>query len=76
MLHLALHLLPFFAVAALLVRGRFVGEERILARRLASIAPVRRRAEARRWAPARPARVASLFARSPRTLRGPPLAAL
>jgi hypothetical protein len=73
--HTALHALPFFAVLALLLCGRFVGEERILARRLPAAAPRRRRARAPRWAPERPARVSSLFARSPRTLRGPPAAA-
>ncbi len=73
--HTALHALPFFAVLALLLCGRFVGEERILARRVPAAAPRLRRATARRWAPDRPARVSSLFARSPRSFRGPPVAA-
>jgi len=73
--HTALHALPFVAVLALLLCGRFVGEERILARRAPTAAPRLRRARSRRWAPARPARVSSLFARSPRTFRGPPAAA-
>ena len=72
--HMAMHALPFFAVLALLLCGRFVGEERILARRAPAAAPRARRATAHRWAPDRPARVSSLFARSVRTLRGPPVA--
>ena len=73
--HTALHALPFVAVLALLLCGRFVGEERILARRLPAAAPRLPRARSRRWAPDRPARVSSLFARSPRSFRGPPAAA-
>jgi hypothetical protein len=69
--HMTLHALPFLAVAALLLGGCFVGEERILARHVQS-RPRRRRTPARRWALRRPDRVVSLFARSPRTLRGPP----
>lgn len=69
--HLALHLLPFLGVVALLLSGRFVGEAHILARHVQS-RPPRRRTPARRWALRRPDRVISLFARSPRTLRGPP----
>ena len=72
--HMAMHALPFVAVVALLLCGHFVGEQRILARR-AQPTPRPRRAPARRWTPARPDRVSSLFARSPRTLRGPPAAA-
>lgn len=64
--------LPFVALAALLLTGRFYGEGRILAfHRARRITPARR-APALRWRPARPARARSLFARSPRTLRGPP----
>ncbi len=69
--HLALHALPFLAMAGLLLCGRFVGEEHILARHAQAV-PRRRRTPARRWALRRPDRVVSLFARSPRTLRGPP----
>ena len=71
--HMALHALPFLGVAALLLCGRFVGEERILARHVQPT-PRRRRAPVRRWALRRPDRVVSLFARSPRTFRGPPAA--
>ena len=66
----ALFALPVLAILALLSAGRYVGEERILARRERT---PRRRAAARRWRPARPDGVRSLLARTPRTLRGPPV---
>jgi hypothetical protein len=69
----ALSALPFLALVALLVSGRFVGEERILAFHRERRAPLRRRPTAARWHRPRPPRVRSLFARSPRTLRGPPI---
>jgi hypothetical protein len=61
---------PLLFIAGLLLSGRFIGEERILARRTAP-AP-RLRAERRSWArlPERP--LASLLERSPRLQRGPP----
>jgi hypothetical protein len=68
---IALYAMPLLVVGSLLLTGRFVGEERILALRAAPVARPRR-AASRRWAPARPARARSLFARAPRTLRGPP----
>ena len=67
----ALYVLPLLAIFALLASGRFVGEERILALRARRALRVRR-APARRWKPARPESVRSLFARSPRSFRGPP----
>jgi hypothetical protein len=67
----ALFALPVVLIAALLVSGRYVGEERILAFR-ARIALRRPRAPKLRWGLARPLAIRSLFARSPRTLRGPP----
>jgi hypothetical protein len=67
----ALFVLPLLAIFALLASGRFVGEERILALRVRRALRTRR-APARRWRPARPEPVRSLFARSPRTFRGPP----
>jgi hypothetical protein len=70
-MHTALHLLPFLGVVALLLSGRFVGEERILARHARPV-PRPRRAAVRRWTLRRPDRVISLFARSPRSFRGPP----
>jgi len=68
----ALFALPFAVIAALLLTGRFVGEERILAFHARRAVPPARRRSAPRWRRPRPARLASLFARTPRTLRGPP----
>ena len=70
----ALYALPLLALAALLSNGRFVGEERILAFHHARRDRPLRRTAARRWGAARPARVPSLHARSPRSFRGPPAA--
>ena len=70
----ALFALPFVALAALLLTGRFVGEARIHALRAARTEHHSSRAPAKRWGAPRPARAASLHARSPRTLRGPPAA--
>lgn len=64
--------LPVVATFALLLSGRFVGEQRILALRAARLTPGRRRTPARRWQPTRPSSARSLFARAPRTFRGPP----
>jgi len=66
----ALFALPVLAILALLAAGRYVGEERILAR---YELPRSRRAPAPRWRPVRPDGVRSLLARTPRTLRGPPI---
>lgn len=66
----ALFALPVLAILALLSAGRYVGEERILARRER---PRVRRAPSRRWRPSRPDGVRSLLARTPRTFRGPPI---
>jgi hypothetical protein len=73
--HLALYAAPFLLLLGLLLSGRFIGEEVILAHRARRVAP-RRRARARRWAalPERP--LASLLERSVRLERGPPAAPL
>jgi hypothetical protein len=68
--HTALQALPFVVVFGLLLCGRFVGEQHILARHTRAVRRVR--VPAGRWAPRRPDRVVSLFARLPRTFRGPP----
>ncbi len=70
---LALYLTPLFVIGGMLLAGRYVGEDRLVARlRAARTWPGRRRAE-RRWARAVDAVApASLLGRSPRTLRGPP----
>jgi hypothetical protein len=73
----ALFALPLVAIFAALASGRFVGEERLIAFRVRAALRVRR-APAPRWRSARPSLHRSLFARAPRTFRGPPavLAAL
>jgi hypothetical protein len=69
---LGLALAPALLVYGLLVCGRYVGEERILARRGAARPPLRRAPRRLpRAAPARP--IASLRHRRPRLERGPPL---
>jgi hypothetical protein len=68
---LALYAGPFLVLLGLLLSGRFIGEEAILARRVRVAAP-RPRPLPRRWAalPERP--LAALLERSPRLERGPP----
>lgn len=70
---LALYAAPFLLLLGLLLSGRFIGEEAILARRARAAAP-RLRPRPRRWAtlPERP--LASLLERSVRLERGPPAA--
>jgi hypothetical protein len=64
---------PILVVAALLLTGRYVGEEVILAvhRALA----LRVRAAKARWSRRRSAALVSLLERTPRSPRGPPLLA-
>ncbi|WP_037496978.1 hypothetical protein [Solirubrobacter soli] len=64
--------LPLLAMLALLVRGHFLGEERILEARSRRLAAPRRRRPARRWARDRRVPLVSLLDRAPRSLRGPP----
>jgi hypothetical protein len=63
---------PFLLVIGLLLSGRFIGEQAILARRAAA-AP-RLRPARRRWSPTHERPLASLLERSTRQLRGPPAA--
>jgi hypothetical protein len=63
--------LPLVAILLLLASGRYLGEERIHAH-LATPTPHVRRARTRRWHSRRPDSVCSLFARAPRSFRGPP----
>jgi hypothetical protein len=63
---------PFLLLIGLLLSGRFIGENAILARR--RLAPPRPRPPARRWTPVREHALASLLERSTRQLRGPPVA--
>jgi hypothetical protein len=65
---------PFLLLIGLLLSGRFIGEDAILARHAA---PARRpRSLSRRWSPVRERPLASLLERSTRQLRGPPVQAL
>ena len=68
---LVLYLTPLFLIAALLLSGHYVAEDRIVAawrgRRETYSRRAPERAPQRRELP-----LASLLARSPRTLRGPP----
>ena len=61
---------PFLLLVGLLLSGRFIGEEAILARH-AQPAP-KLRPLPKRWTPVRERPLASLLERSTRQLRGPP----
>ncbi|MGH2968806.1 MAG: hypothetical protein ACRDK0_07040 [Solirubrobacteraceae bacterium] len=61
---------PVLLIVGFLVSGRYVGEERILARR--PVVQTRRRAVRQSWARLRERASTSLLERSPRLLRGPP----
>ena len=61
---------PFLIVASLLLTGRYVGEELILAARLARLAPAR--AVRARWSRRHAVALVSLLERAPRSERGPP----
>lgn len=73
MTDLALYAAPLLIVVGLLLGGRFVAEERIVAHWCASSRPRRARV-ANRWAHVRDAALTSLLERGPRRLRGPPVA--
>lgn len=60
---------PFLLLIGLLLSGRFIGEDAILARRTVL---VRLRAPARHWTRVLERPLASLLERSTRQLRGPP----
>jgi hypothetical protein len=72
MYELALYAAPFLLLIGLLLSGRFIGEDAILARRGLSLA--RPRALSRRWSAVRERPLASLLERGARRLRGPPVA--
>jgi hypothetical protein len=65
---------PILLLFGLLLSGRFIGEDAILARRRKT--PVRLRPLARHWSPVLERPLVSLLERSTRQLRGPPVAAL
>jgi hypothetical protein len=64
---------PFLLLIGLLLSGRFIGEDAILARRTTVLA--RPRPHRRRWSPVLERPLASLLERSTQQLRGPPVAA-
>jgi hypothetical protein len=72
---LTLYAAPLLLIVALLLGGRFVGEERILARWARARPRPRRAGAARPWSHARDRALASLLDCSACTLRGPPAAA-
>jgi hypothetical protein len=70
---LALYLTPLFPIAALLVCGRYVGEERIVARWRAAVAVARRpRRRAVRWRPRTVPALCSQLLEGSFGVRGPP----
>ncbi len=70
---IALHAAPCLLLLGLLARGRFIGEEAILARR---VAPARLRPAVRRWIRSVERPLASRLGRTCHRLRGPPATAL
>jgi hypothetical protein len=70
----ALFAAPFLLIAALLLSGRYVGEERILA--LRRTPPRTRRRLAQRWPSLAELPFCSALERAPWSLRGPPAARL
>src|SRR3954452_9502096 len=68
---MALYAAPFLVVAALLLSGRYVGEERIL--RVYRTRPRPRRQTARRWPAAPELALCGALERASWSLRGPPL---
>ena len=70
---LALYLTPLFLIAALLLSGRYLGEERIVARWRAAVAVLRRpRRRAVRWRPRAVAALRSQLLPGSFAVRGPP----
>jgi hypothetical protein len=72
---LALYLTPLFLIAALLLSGRYIGEDRIVARWLATTAlPPRRRRRTQRWRPRAVVALRSIHEQGSFGVRGPPAA--
>jgi hypothetical protein len=70
---LALYMTPLFLITALLLSGRYIGEERIVARWRAAVAVARRpRRRAVRWQPQRVSALRSQHLEGSFTVRGPP----
>ena len=74
-LELAAYLTPLFLIATLLLSGRYVGEDRIVARWRAAVAVVRRpRRRAVRWQRLHEPRLRSQHLEGSFAVRGPPAA--
>jgi len=69
---LVLYLTPLFLIAALLLCGRYVAEERIVRRWRGTVPHRRPRRMRGRWHAVAEAALLSLLERSPRLERGPP----
>jgi len=70
---LTLYMTPVFLIVALLLSGRYVGEERIVARWRAAVAVARRpRRTATRWRPRSILRLRSQSLEGSFAVRGPP----
>jgi hypothetical protein len=69
---LVLYLTPLFLIAALLLCGRYVAEERIVRRWRGRLPQRRPRRVRSRWRTIAESPVVSLLERSPRLERGPP----
>ena len=70
---LALYMTPVFLITALLLSGRYVGEDRIVARWRAAVAVARRpRPRAARWRPRAIHRLRSQHLEGSFAVRGPP----
>ena len=68
---LVLYLTPLFLIAALLLSGHYLGEDRIVARWRAS-APPKPRRDAQRWHPRAVLPLRSVFEHGSFGVRGPP----
>ena len=69
---LVLYLTPLFLIAALLLSGHYLGEDRIVARWRASAVPSLRRRRAQRWRPRAALPLRSVFEHGSFGVRGPP----
>ena len=69
---LVLYLTPLFLIAALLLSGHYLGEDRIVARWRASAVPALRRRPAQRWRPRAVLPLRSVFEHGSFGVRGPP----
>jgi hypothetical protein len=69
---LTICLTPLFLIAALLLSGRYIGEERIVARWRGTARPQRSRRRTQRWRPRAVLALRSVFLQGSFGVRGPP----